>query len=38
MPLEKHEGFLKLSLKQFVIQSGPIFLGYIMSGFYKTKY
>ena len=37
MSLEKHEDFLKLSVKQFVIQSGPVSLGHIMYGLCKTK-
>ena len=30
MPLEMYEALLKLSVKQFVIQSNPISLGQIM--------
>ena len=32
MPLEKYENFLKLSVKQFVIQLSPISLGQVMCG------
>ena len=38
MPLEKHEDFLKLSVKQFVIQSSLISLGHIMCGLCKAKH
>ena len=30
MPLEKYENFFELSVKQFGIQSSPIFLGQTM--------
>ena len=32
MPLEEHENFLELSVKQFVIQANPFSLGQIMCG------
>ena len=32
MPLEKYEDFLKLSIKQLVIQTSPISLGQTMCG------
>ena len=32
MSLEKHEDFLELSVKQFVIKSNPLFLGQIICG------
>ena len=32
MSLEKHEDFLELSVKQFVIKSNPLFLGQITCG------
>ena len=35
MALEKSEGFLELSVKQFVIQSNSISLGQIMCGVWK---
>ena len=35
MSLEKYEGFLELSVEQFVIQSSPISLGQIMWGVWK---
>ena len=38
MPLEKYEGFLELSVKQFIIQSNPISLGQITCGIWKTKH
>ena len=37
MPLEKYEHFLELSVKQFVIQSSPSFLGQIMCGVSKNQ-
>ena len=36
MQLEKYEDFLEF--KQFVIQSSPVSLGYVMCGVWKTKY
>ena len=38
MALEKHEDFLEISIKQFVIQSSPISLVHIMCGLCKTKH
>ena len=36
--LEKYEGVLELSIKQFVIQLSPTALGQIMCGVWNTKY
>ena len=38
MPLEMYEDFLKLSVKQIVIQSILTFLGQIMCGVWKSKH
>ena len=38
MSLEKYEDFLKVSVKQLLIQSSPISLVHIMWGVWKTKH
>ena len=36
--LEEYGDYLELTVKQFVIQSSPIFLGHVMYGLSKTKH